>query len=149
VSYDRAVLDKNNVNGELLSMMTVESDVRDIVGVKPLGDCTRVLNMVRSVVAGKGLPRVRDVTVAGMVEEISHWSIEQVVGKVCVGPLQDVAGVLREHKIAGDVIEHINLDCIADHLGLAPIQRMALRKSILALRAKMMAPCTDACPFPV
>jgi hypothetical protein len=149
VGYDRAVLEKNAVNGELLSMLTVESDVREALGVGALGDCTRVLGMVRSVVAGKGLPRVRDVTVAGMVEEISHWSIEQVVGRVCVGPLQDVAAVLRDHKIAGDVIEFMDIGIVVEHLGLPLVQRVALRKSILALRAKMMEPCTDACPFPV
>jgi hypothetical protein len=78
-----------------------------------------------------------------MVEEISHWSIEQVVGRVCVGPLQDVAAVLRDHKIAGDVIENMDISTVIENLGLPLALRVALRKELLALRAKLMEPCTD------
>jgi hypothetical protein len=138
VAYDRKVLKENAVNGDMLSALTLESEVREALGVKPLGDCTRVLNMVRSIMAGKGLPRVRDVTLAGMVEEISHWGIEQLASKVCVGPLKDAAGVLREHKIAGDVIEHIvDLGYFLQSVSLTLPQRLALKKELLALRAKM------------
>jgi hypothetical protein len=148
VVYDRAVLEKNAVNGELLSMLTVESDVREALGVRALGDCTRVLSMVRSVVAGKGLPQARDLMVDGPVHNISHWSIGQVVGRVCVGPLQDMAGVLRNHKISGDVIEQMDIGIVLRDLGLPLAQRLALSKALLALRAEMMEPCTEACPIP-
>jgi hypothetical protein len=54
-----------------------------------------------------------------------------------VGPLQDVAAVLREHRIAGDVIEFMDLTCVLENLGLSPMQRLALRKELLALRSQM------------
>jgi hypothetical protein len=43
----------------------------------------------------------------------------------------------------------MDIGVVTENLGLSLIQRMALRKSIVALRDKMMEPCTDACPFPV
>jgi hypothetical protein len=137
VDYDRVLLERNAVDGDMLKILTAESDVREALGTTALGDCTRVLNMVRSIMAGKGLPRALDVTVDGPLEEISKWSTEQVVSKVCVGDLEEAATVLREHKIAGDVIEHMSTGNALSALPLSLKQRVSLRQALKDLRAQI------------
>jgi hypothetical protein len=58
--------------------------------------------------------------------------------------LKDTAAELRAHKIAGDVIENINLDSALPALSMSFSQRTALRQSLLALRAKMGKAATDS-----
>ena len=50
------------VAGELLSICATEEDVHTTLGVEAIGDCTRVVMMVESLNAGRGMPKPVDIT---------------------------------------------------------------------------------------
>ena len=107
------------------------------LGIKHVADGTRVLDLVRSVVSGNGLPTAVDITTGGHDDQPSTWSIEQFYAHARKGALADVADKLKEHRFAGDVIATISLECVAGLLGLTMNQEVAFFDVIEALRSRL------------
>ena len=145
IEYDGKMMGQNSVSGELLSALSNEDEVRDVTGIKSLGDCTRVLQMVRHITAGKGLPKPVDITHDGNPEFVSTWGVEQVLAEIGKNAqLSDCIGVLRGHKIAGDILLDMDPVAVIPQMGITPIKRLALKKELLSLRARIEAECKDA-----
>jgi hypothetical protein len=132
---DINVLTKNGVNGELLSQLTAEDDVKSLVGIKDSGDCTRVTQLVRHVASGKGVPNSVNIHHDGE-EDLPHtWSVRQLAEHLVKNPaLEDVKRVFVQHTLAGDVIVDMDLNAVATMLPLSGLQKMAFKKEITALR---------------
>jgi hypothetical protein len=132
---DIRVLAKYGVNGELLSQLTSEDDVRSLVGIEHIGNCTRVTQLVRHVVSGKAVTVPVDIHHDGEDDLPHKWSVKQLAGHLAVNPaLKKAHEVFVQHKLAGDVILDMDLNIVSTMLPLSGLQKMAFRKEITALR---------------
>ncbi len=61
IEVDLALLDKLNFNGEELSYVRIESQVHETLAIKAVGDCTRIVMLVKSLLQGKGIPKVKNI----------------------------------------------------------------------------------------
>ena len=111
---------KEAVDGSLLAMCKTERQITPLLGLKHIADATRVLDMVRSVANGTGLPAAVDITTPGHDDQPATWSTEQFYLHARGGPLADIAELLKQHKFAGDVIATLNVDLVPALLGLTP-----------------------------
>ena len=130
---------KEAVDGSLLAMCETEQQIVQFLGLKHIADATRVLDVVRSVVSGTGLPAAVDITTPGHDDQPATWSTEQFHQHVRAGPLADIADLLKQHKFAGDVIATIDLSCVPGLLSLTPRQSLAFTSAMKALRARLPA----------
>ncbi len=65
----------------------------------------------------------------------STWSVKQTVGFITRNrALGDVGGLLMEQKIAGDTIMSMNIDNAISLFPFTPMQRLAFRKEVIAMR---------------
>ena len=119
-----------------MQMMRTERSAMQLLGLKHIADATRVLNMVRSVVSGNGLPPAVDITVPGEDKAPGTWSVEQLCQHVSGGALGEAAELLKTHKFAGDVIGAMSLDGIFGLLELKPKLEDAFFEVMEALRAQ-------------
>ncbi len=62
IEVDLALIDQHNFNGEEFSYVQLESQAHDTLGIKAVGDCTRVVMLVKSLLQGKGIPKVKDIS---------------------------------------------------------------------------------------
>ena len=130
---------KEAVDGSLLAMCENEQPIVQFLGLKHIADATRVLDVVRSVVSGTGLPAAVDITTPGHDDQPATWGTEQFFLHARAGPLADIAELLKQHKFAGDVIATLNIDCVPALLGLTARQSLAFGSVMKALRARLPA----------
>ena len=130
---------KEAVDGTLLAMCETEQPIVQFLGLKHIADATRVLDVVRSVVSGTGLPAAVDITTPGHDDQPATWGTEQFFLHARAGPLADIAELLKQHKFAGDVIATTDLGIVAAVLGLTPRQSIAFGSFMKALRARLPA----------
>jgi hypothetical protein len=135
IHTDINVLTKNGVNGELLNQLTTEDDVKSIVGIDDIGDCTRVIQLVRHMASGKAVPSPVDIHHDG-TDDLPHtWSIQQLAEHLAKNPaLKDAQDVILKHKLAGDVIMVMDLSVVSSMLPIPALQKIAFKKEITALR---------------
>jgi hypothetical protein len=144
VDFSAEALATNDVTGEVMCMLSSEDEVRDLLGIKPLGDCARVIIMIRYIKARSALPKVYSIDDDRNPEEITTWSVGQLAKVLtAVEALNDIAPILKEHRMAGDVIMDMDLGMVATNLSFSVKQRLAFKKEVLALRARVDAGCTD------
>ena len=120
-------------------MCETEQQIAPVLGLKHIADATRVLDVVRSVVSGTGLPAAVDITRPGDDDQPATWSTEQLYLHARAGPLADIAELLKQHKFAGDVIATLDLSCVPGLLGLTTRQTIAFTSVMKALRARLPA----------
>jgi hypothetical protein len=145
IEFDMDMMAQNDVKGELLAQITTETEMKEIVGISKIGDCSRALQMTASVAAGKGLPPPVDIEKDGSEDAPSTWSVKQTVGFITRnGALGDVGGLLMEQKIAGDVIGSMDLGYVTMLLTLTPFQRLAFKKEVVAMRKLIENEMKDA-----
>ena len=65
IEVELALFDKLNFNGEELGYIQLESHAHETLAIKAVGDCTRVVMLVKSLLQGKGIPRVKDISQGG------------------------------------------------------------------------------------
>ena len=130
---------KEAVDGSLLAMCETEQQIVQFLGLKHIADATRVLDVVRSVVSGTGLPAAVDITTPGHDDQPATWSTEQLYLHARAGPLADIAELLKQHQFAGDVIATLNIDSVTATLGLTTRQSIAFGSVLKALRARLPA----------
>ncbi len=132
---DINVLTMNGVNGELLSQLTSEDDVKSLVGIDDSGDCTRVIQLVRRMASGRGIPVPVNIHRDGKDDLPHTWSVKQLAGHLAKNPaLNYMQEVFLQHKLAGDIIMDMDLTAVAPILPLSGLQKMAFKKEITALR---------------
>ena len=130
---------KEAVDGSLLAVCETEQLAIQILGLKHIADATRVLDVVRSVVSGTGLPTAVDITTPGHDDQPATWSTEQFHQHARAGPLADIADLLKQHKFAGDVIATMELVGVTALLGLTARQSLSFGSVMKALRARLPA----------
>ena len=130
---------KEAVDGSLLAMCETEQPIVQFLGLKHVADATRVLDVVRSVANGTGLPAAVDITTPGQDDQPATWSTEQFYLHARGGPLADIAELLKQHKFAGDVIATLNIDLVPALLALTTRQTIAFTSAMKALRARLPA----------
>ena len=128
---------KEAVDGSLLAMCKTEQPIFQLLGLKHIADATRVLDVVRSVASGTGLPAALDITTPGHDDQPATWSTEQFYLHARGGPLADIAELLKQHKFAGDVIATMDVGVVSSMLGLTMRQNIAFVSAIKALRARL------------
>ena len=122
IDFDLTLVTKEAVDGPTLRKLRTEGTVQKRLGLKHVADATRVLNMVKSIANGTGLPPVVDITAAGRDDQPATWSVEQLFQHVSAGPLAEVAERLKTNKFAGDVIATMSLDAVATVLDLKQLE---------------------------
>ena len=130
---------KEAVDGTLLAMCETEQPIVQCLGLKHIADATRVLDVVRSVVSGTGLPAAVDITTPGHDDQPATWGTEQLYLHARAGPLADIAELLKQHQFAGDVIATLDFGIVAGLLGLTARQTIAFTSVMKALRARLPA----------
>ena len=135
IPFDKAALIDNDVDGNTLAMTSDELTVQQM-GIAAIGDCTRVLRLIKSVAESRGLPEVVDVTSSGQAEQPWTWSIDQFHAWASAGVLKDIADLLKQHKFAGDIIEHMDISSCKGLLSLPAKQGMGFSKEMRALKEK-------------
>ena len=135
IDFDLALALKEAIDGPALRKLRTEGAVQKRLGLKHIADATRVLNMVKSVVNGTGIPPALDITAAGRDDQPATWSVEQLFQHVSAGPLAEVAALLKQHKFAGDVIATMDLSAIAVALDIDALED-AFFEVMEALRAR-------------
>ena len=135
IEFDVALVLKEAIDGPALRKLRTEHTVILKLGLKFIADATRVLNMVKSIVNGTGIPPVVDITAAGRDDQPATWSVEQLFQHVSAGPLAEVAALLKQHKFAGDVIATMSFDSVSTVLNLKQLED-AFFEVMEALRAR-------------
>ncbi len=75
IKVDLALLDKLNFNGEELSYVRLESHAHETLAIKAVGDCTRVVMLVKSLLQGKGIPKVKKINQGFFLRRLYSFSL--------------------------------------------------------------------------
>ena len=110
-----------------------------------IGDCVRVVSLVRGLVQGKGLPAGGDINVDGDVNNPATWSVGQFATWASAGPLRDIADLLKKHRFAGDILLLLSIDAAQFLLELNHLQVAAFEDEITSLRERCI--CGLCCSF--
>ena len=149
IVFDSGKVEADQVDGQLLGLLTTEAEAHDILGVQCVGDCTRVLQIVKHIAEGRGVPKTRDISVAGTEASPNTWSIEQFAQWAASTPsIAELAPALKQHRFAGDVILSAELISVTQLLKLTGKQSIFFKKEMSALRVRALAAdaATDAVP---
>ena len=148
IVFDSGKVEADQVDGQLLGLLTTEAEAHDILGVQCVGDCTRVLQIVKHIAEGRGVPKTRDISVAGTEASPNTWSIEQFAQWAASTPsIAELAPALKQHRFAGDVILTAAVsDSVFATLKLTGKQSIFFKKEMSALRVRALAAdaATDA-----
>jgi hypothetical protein len=135
ITSDVNVLVTNSVTGGLLSSLTSEVDMKEILAINEGGNCTRLVQLVRHMISSKGIPTPANIYTDGKDNDPSTWSVQQLAAHLAKNPaLKDVQELFMQHKLAGDVIKDMNESEVASVMELPPTQRLAFKSEIVALR---------------
>ncbi len=138
-SHDSLV--KNEVNGELMLLISSETELFDALGVKKIGNSTRVLRLMRHLQAGRGLITMVDIEKDGDAEFPNTWSVNQVASRISQNSaLNSLGSLIREHLIAGDVLQDLNIDLLLTVASPPLSVRLALKKELQALQRAVLEP---------
>ncbi len=83
--------------------------------------------------------------VDGDLADASTWSEKQFFDWANEGPLKDVAGLLLQHRFAGDIILGMDLTAVTVFLKLTPKQSAKFCDAMTGLRAGWFSPRPFAC----
>jgi hypothetical protein len=135
ITSDVNALVTNSVTGGLLSTLTSESDMKEILAINEGGNCTRATQLVRYMTSGTGIPKPANIYTDGKDNDPSTWSVQQLAAHLAKNPaLKDVHELFMQHKLAGDVINDMNESEVAMLMKLPPAHRLAFKSEIAALR---------------
>ena len=104
------VMTARGVTGQSFARMRTEAHVQTLLGVKPAGDCRRVLLLTSRIAAG--LPMQEPQTTFTNEDHPSTWSTDRVVTWANDNELASIADILVKHKINGHVLISLNLDAV-------------------------------------
>jgi hypothetical protein len=139
IDADEKVIETNQVDGATLAQCNDEEAVHAALGVKYIGDCTRVLRMIRMLVAGEGI-RPSDPSKEGSWLDASTWSIDQFAAWVTRNDaIKHLSELLRKHRFAGDILMDMDVNIITPLLALLTPDREALIAQIGLLRDQVRA----------
>ena len=119
-----------------MKLIRKEKSAKDLLGVTCIGDCVRVVSLVRGLAQGKGLPAGADINQDGDVNNPATWSVGQFSTWSSAGPLRDIAELLRKHRFAGDIVVQMTIELVPALLELSALQTAVFEDEITALRER-------------
>ena len=149
IAFDSAKVEADQVDGQLLALYETEAMIHDGLGVQCVGDCTRVLQIVKHIAAGRAVPQTRGISVTGKEANPNTWSVEQFAQWAASTPsIAELAPALKQHRFAGDVLLAMDLANTIPMLKLSAKQSAFFLKEMRALRTKALTAdaATDAVP---
>ena len=144
ITFDVSLADKNAIDGPKFNKIKTERVSQSWLGISTVGDCSRVVKLVRDVRANKALPGVVNIDVDGKMTSPSTWSVVQFYEWASQGPLNAIADKLKQHRFAGDIITNVGLETVIALLDLnADTEETVFIDEMTSLREKMSS---DAVP---